>query len=131
VLSGRPIGRASALTPTLVGHLVQAWHRPRRPVSGAFIIPNTGLRDERPVRMGAGASLPQASNGSEDVGVVAVILGRHLAVVPTLPWTQEATIMSPSRCIQGTAAPAHEKGRQTATQKAGQDETVVLGGQLL
>ncbi|CAN0180653.1 unnamed protein product, partial [Ectocarpus sp. 4 AP-2014] len=34
VLSGRSLGRPSALTPPLVEHLSKVWHRPRRPLVG-------------------------------------------------------------------------------------------------
>lgn len=34
VLSGRSLGKPSALTPGLVEHLAKVWHRPRRPLAG-------------------------------------------------------------------------------------------------
>lgn len=36
VVSGRSLGRPSALTPKLVEHLAKVWHRPRRPLTGVL-----------------------------------------------------------------------------------------------
>ncbi|CAM9861622.1 unnamed protein product, partial [Pylaiella littoralis] len=78
VLSGRSLGKPSALTPQLVEHLSKVWHRPRRPLSGVILGGGGGER-----------TLALAE------GVVAVALGRRVAAIPLRPWGEYSAVMAP------------------------------------
>lgn len=71
MISGRSLGRPSALTPPLVEHLSKVWHRPRRPLAGVLPAASSG-RSRRDFGPGGGG-VPLSAEG-----VVAVALVRKL-----------------------------------------------------
>eukprot|EP00752_Nemacystus_decipiens_P018330 g16445.t1 len=140
MISGRSLGRPSALTPQLVEHLSKVWHRPRRPLAGVLAASGSSeTTGSGYLGVGGGEGSAGAAAVAGGVprlaeGLVAVALGRRVATIPLRPWENEAALMAPLEQLPSSAGRGPRgSGRSTDAEERAQRaaEGLNLYGQVL